>query len=549
MNDKVYKWCAVPLCKNTSKSTPDKLFVYVPNKKKLRYMWLRLARRDPTKVVTKSSIYFCEDHFDMPNDMENYMQYRIMGYVSQVRMKPGCMPSKFECQPNRKRSNTEERPYILKKQKSNNVTEHVDEIETGSSGQHNLEELEQITENPKMINKSIQVHLTRPFRSKALQTQCQSVTKMTSPLKPHLISAATSPFKIKHFAKNNPSSHNVNVMRRIFKKEERSDSDTSYTPSVAHPGSSPSTKSFEMESASDCSELLEEDKKQETIKILDSTLKKIMNNPRFYIGIPKNCYHLLNIIEKQTSIPINHILLCLKKIRLNNSFRELADEFAMDATYASRIFSKNIPILASVIRPFIVTLDIELIKKNLPMAFRHRFHKVSCIIDCLEIEIQKPSKAVNQALTWSDYKKANTIKYLVSCTPNGLVNFISPGYGGRITDTCLVETCDFVKCLQQGMCVMADRGFKHVEVYLRQRGMVLVRPPSVQSGTKFSKAEAKETKQIASLRIHIERVIRRLREYSMLKPHACLNLGLVKVLDDVITIACGLINLQDSLIK
>lgn len=30
--------------------------------------------------------------------MENYMQYHVMGSVSQVRMKPGCLPKKFECQ-------------------------------------------------------------------------------------------------------------------------------------------------------------------------------------------------------------------------------------------------------------------------------------------------------------------------------------------------------------------------------------------------------------------------------------------------------------------
>ncbi|KAJ8982163.1 hypothetical protein NQ317_013948 [Molorchus minor] len=107
--------------------------------------------------------------------------------------------------------------------------------------------------------------------------------------------------------------------------------------------------------------------------------------------------------------------------------------------------------------------------------------------------------------------KANTIKYLISCTPNGLVNYISPGFEGRITDTCLVESCDFVKTLKNGMCVMADRGFKHVE------------PASVETGVKMSKSEAELTKQIASLRIRIERVIRRLREFYMLKPHACIN--------------------------
>ena len=65
MNSKVYKWCAVPLCKNTSIATPNKLFVYVPNKKIVRDKWLKLARRNPSDVVINSSIYFCEDHFDV----------------------------------------------------------------------------------------------------------------------------------------------------------------------------------------------------------------------------------------------------------------------------------------------------------------------------------------------------------------------------------------------------------------------------------------------------------------------------------------------------
>ena len=34
-----------------------------------------------------------------------------------------------------------------------------------------------------------------------------------------------------------------------------------------------------------------------------------------------------------------------KKKRLNNSFRELGDDFAIDPTYASKVFAKNIPIL------------------------------------------------------------------------------------------------------------------------------------------------------------------------------------------------------------
>nr|XP_023030255.1 uncharacterized protein LOC111518133 isoform X1 [Leptinotarsa decemlineata] len=57
--------------------------------------------------------------YKLPNDMENYMEYHVMGSVSQVRMKPGCMPHKFTCQPDKKPriSDTTERPYIVKKRK------------------------------------------------------------------------------------------------------------------------------------------------------------------------------------------------------------------------------------------------------------------------------------------------------------------------------------------------------------------------------------------------------------------------------------------------
>lgn len=65
MNSKVYKCCVVPRCTNTSIKTPKKLFVYVPNNKTMRYKWLTLARRDPKGLSVNSSIYFCEDHFDV----------------------------------------------------------------------------------------------------------------------------------------------------------------------------------------------------------------------------------------------------------------------------------------------------------------------------------------------------------------------------------------------------------------------------------------------------------------------------------------------------
>lgn len=84
------------------------------------------------------------------------------------------------------------------------------------------------------------------------------------------------------------------------------------------------------------------------------------------------------------------------------------------------------------------------------------------IIDCFEIEIEKPSNASHQALTWSQYKNCNTIKYLISITPDGLINFISESYGGRTPDLTIFEDSGFLNKLTQGSKKFADRGFKNM---------------------------------------------------------------------------------------
>ncbi|XP_061725726.1 zinc finger protein ZFP2-like isoform X2 [Cydia pomonella] len=91
----MYRWCIVPNCNNSTSKTPEKLFIKVPNDIYMRNVWLELSGRDPTTLSTKSILYLCEDHFDLEQHMENYMQYKIMGSVKKIRMKPNAIPSKF----------------------------------------------------------------------------------------------------------------------------------------------------------------------------------------------------------------------------------------------------------------------------------------------------------------------------------------------------------------------------------------------------------------------------------------------------------------------
>ncbi|KAL4708935.1 hypothetical protein ACJJTC_014963 [Scirpophaga incertulas] len=172
------------------------------------------------REATNSPLYFCEDRFDLPNDMENFMEYHVMGSVS----------TKFTCQPGRKTqtSNTTERPYIAKKRRmmileecekrfeESTIVEEPPsskEIASCSSVQHIVEEVPQLPAS--MLHKAIQIHICKTFRSKANQTKVHLVNQMTSPLKPYLHSVSTSPFKIKHDVNCNPSRPSINVLSKI----------------------------------------------------------------------------------------------------------------------------------------------------------------------------------------------------------------------------------------------------------------------------------------------------------------------------------------------
>ncbi|XP_070171156.1 uncharacterized protein [Polyergus mexicanus] len=228
-------------------------------------------------------------------------------------------------------------------------------------------------------------------------------------------------------------------------------------------------------------------------------------------------------LHKRNCLSTENIKLTLMKIKLNDNFIRLGNQFGISTAGASKIFQNSVPKLCHFLKTLIYCPPRESVKMTLFIPFRANFAHVYGIIDCFEIQIEKPSNALQQSLTWSEYKKCNTLKYLICCIPDGFINFISSGYGGRVNDVELFEQCDIMDVLPKKCGIMADRGFKQIQTCLNKIQCELIRPPSVKRGSKSSKTEVMLTKRIASLRIHVERVIRRLREFSLLEPHSTLN--------------------------
>ena len=90
--------------------------------------------------------------------------------------------------------------------------------------------------------------------------------------------------------------------------------------------------------------------------------------------------------------------------------------------------------------------------------FQYTFgKKVTVIIDCFEVFIEKPTNLLTRAQTFSSYKHHNTIKILIGITPQGTVSFVSETWGGRTSNKFLTENCGFLNKLLPEDKVMADR--------------------------------------------------------------------------------------------
>lgn len=98
-----------------------------------------------------------------------------------------------------------------------------------------------------------------------------------------------------------------------------------------------------------------------------------------------------------------------------------------------------------------------------------------------------------------------------------------------------------MECLPENCEVMADRGFKQIEGLLIQKKCKLIRSPRVKANTKMTKDDVIQTRRIASVRIHIERLIKRIREFYMLCPHATSDTRMVNKLDSIVIIAISAI--------
>ena len=170
------------------------------------------------------------------------------------------------------------------------------------------------------------------------------------------------------------------------------------------------------------------------------------------------------------------------------------------------------------------------------------------ILDCTEVFMETPSNLLACKQAFSSYKHHITSKFMVGCSCNCCINYVSAGWGGRASDKAITESSeDLLAWLSRDDLVMSDKGFL-VASLLSGLGVNLVLPPfKGDQRPQFTGGELIESEEVSSARIHVEQHIKRIKGFEILDGNY--PLSMIDIIDQVFTVCAYLTNFQTSIIN
>ncbi|KAK5648034.1 hypothetical protein RI129_002926 [Pyrocoelia pectoralis] len=223
---------------------------------------------------------------------------------------------------------------------------------------------------------------------------------------------------------------------------------------------------------------------------------------------------LNNVINPKIDVNLDSkLLLTLIKLKLNLSCRVLSVFFITSEPTAKAYFHEMVPILKDALKTAIYWPSVEKNLKNMPACFA-KYKKTRIILDCTEIAAERAKCLKCRTQSYSYYKSIHTVKYLIGITPATTISYISPGYGGRISNKAICNNENLISLLEPYFDeVMVDKGFAIEE-----------QPPLLRKQSQFSKHDPETTAEIVRTRVHVERAIRRMKTFKILCEHISCHL-------------------------
>ena len=296
----------------------------------------------------------------------------------------------------------------------------------------------------------------------------------------------------------------------------------------------------------------------------ENALKSDERKVKFFTGLPS--FGILMVVFNFVSSHVDYgikphalskfyaFIATLMKLRLSLYDQDIAYRFGVHQTTISRNFRRWIDVMFIRLKPLIKWPGREELRKTMPLDFKTNFKKCVVIIDCFEIFCERPTPLKARAQTYSSYKHHNTVKFLIGIAPQGVITFISKGWGGRVSDQHLTENSGLLDLLLPGDQILADRGFNIQEAAGLHCAEVKL-PPFTKGKKQLDKIDVDFARQLSRVRIHVERVIGFLRQkYTFLESTLPINMIMCQeksdfsIIDKIVTVCCALCNCCESVV-
>lgn len=240
----------------------------------------------------------------------------------------------------------------------------------------------------------------------------------------------------------------------------------------------------------------------------------------------------------------DQLLMLMVRMRLGRLEEEIGYMFAVDVSTVSRILNMWTSYVYLRLGMLPIWPKWEQVEKSMPSAFVRYYPDTFIIIDATELPVETPTSLSLQSKLYSSYKKHCTVKGLVGITPNGMFSFISQLYTGSIGDKELTKDCGILPLLETvppGKNVMADRGFA-IQDLLVKPNLVLNMPPFKGTQPTLTMSQVKKTQRVASVRIHVERAIGRVKRLFHIFDRD-IPLNMLGSINQIWSICCSISNL------
>lgn len=536
------RYCCVPLCnqKGTTGPNGEKVgFFSIPTDTSLRAQWLHAIRRDTGKHFTiTDSTKVCSLHFKN----EHLKKSLGIGRLSYV---DGAVPSVFEW----KRSSPRKRPpptprgnsASIQNKKQNkrkagsartsldmsavagpsseslsiDATDSLNEFSLESNSE--AERSETVTTDNQLSYDDLRKKL-----AKMDQLLEESRTK-NAKLEAEVEKVRTHAFKI--------SEKCANLEKRIFTVDNfTSDEDITFYTGFPSYDVFMATYNY-----------LNPGQNGENIRFWRSVSNDV--DPEYYerepeLGVGPGRPRTLNAKEE--------FFLVMCRLRQGFPERHLGHLFDISQSTVSRIVISWVNFMYLRFGQLNIWPSRKVVNDNMPQDFKGKYPNTRAIIDCTEIKCQMPSSLLLNSELFSSYKNHTTLKGLIAISPAGHISFISQLYTGSISDREITERSGFLDLsFEANDSVMADKGFTIQD--LLPVGVSLNIPPFLGSSAQMPAEDVVKTQEIASLRIHVERAINKIKNFHIWD--GVVPLSLFGIVNQMWTVCAHLCNVQDPIIS